>query len=74
MTNDALVTVYYANGIWVAGSNSYKGLYYSTDGMTWTQSNYTSGHFNSVYYANEIWITGSNDDGLYYSVDGMTWT
>ena len=62
-----LDSVYYANGIWVAGSNSDNGLYYSADGMTWTQSNQTNGGFRPVYYANGIWITGSSGNGLYYS-------
>ena len=36
--------------IWVAGSaDSSKGLYYSLDGKTWTQSNITSGDFITVY-------------------------
>ena len=67
------MSVYYANGVWVAGCTGTKGLYYSTDGMTWTQSNVTSVTGNSVYYANGIWVAGSGK-GLYYSTDGMTWT
>ena len=66
-------TVYNANGIWVAGSNS-TGLYYSTDGKTWTQSNITSGRFTTVYNANGIWVAGGSNTGLYYSTDGKTWT
>ena len=45
----------------------------STGGMTWTQSNITSGDFNSVYYGNNIWVAGSGD-GLWHSTDGKTWT
>ena len=60
ITNGIFNSVYYANNIWVAGSNN--GLYYSTDGKTWTQSNITSNTFYSVYYANGIWVAGS-----YYS-------
>ena len=59
-------TVYYANGIWVAGSD-YRGLWWSTDGKAWTQG--TGGNktytFNSVYYANGIWVAGSGDHGLF---------
>jgi len=40
------------NDIWVACSN--KGLYYSTDGKTWTQSNITDGYFYSVYGGKSI--------------------
>ena len=64
-----------ANGItnidlrlWVASSSG-NGLYYSTDGESWTQSNITSGDFNLVYHANGLWISGR-----YYSTDGKNWT
>ena len=71
---DIFECVYYDNGIWVAGSKN-NGLYYSTDGMTWTRSNNTSNTFNCVYYDNGIWVAGSDSNkGLYYSTDGMTWT
>ena len=67
------MALYYANGTWVAGSDGGKGLYYSTNGKTWTQSNVKSDSFNSVYYANGIWVAGSGS-ALYYSTDGMSWT
>ena len=67
ITSGNFYCVYCANGIWVAGSYSGKGLYYSTDGKTWTQSNITSGDFYSVYYANGIWVACSYSKGLYYS-------
>ena len=60
--------VYYANGIWVAGSRQH-GLWRSTDGKAWTQG--TGGNetysFNDVYYANGIWVAGCTDGGLWYS-------
>ena len=60
-------TATYANGIWVAGSGN-RGLYYSQDGITWTQSNLTSGIFNTATYANGIWVASSGSSrGLYYS-------
>ena len=58
--------VYNANGIWVAGSTN--GLYYSEDGITWTESNITSGYFECIYNANGIWVTGGDKYGLYYSI------
>lgn len=64
--------IYYANGIWVAVTDN--GIYYSTDGMNWEQSNITTGRFYLAYNANGIWVAGSEDNGLYYSTDGMTWT
>ena len=45
--------------------------------MTWTQSNITTGVFDSIHNANGIWIAGNISDsttGLYYSTDGKTWT
>jgi hypothetical protein len=41
ITNEAFISIYNANGIWVASSYNYYGLYYSTDGKNWTQSNIT---------------------------------
>ena len=61
--------------IFVASSyNSNRGLYYSTDGKVWTQSNINSGGFDTVYYSNGIWVVCSDDEGLYYSIDGKVWT
>ena len=66
--------VYNANGIWVVTSKNNQGLYYSTDGKTWEQSNRTDIAFKSVYNANGIWVAGTgNGFGLYYSTDGKTW-
>ncbi len=73
-----------ANDVWVTGEfgqNNYcTGLYYSTDGKTWTQSNVVSGSFEFIVNANGLWVAGSNghstysNRGLYYSTDGKTWT
>ena len=57
-----------ANGVWVAGSGTGAGLYYSVDGKTWTQSNITRGGFRTVANANGVWVAGSAATGLYYSV------
>ena len=70
--DDEFNSVYYGNNTWVAASIN--GLYYSTDGKSWTQSNITSVRFNSVYYGNNIWVAGGYYYGLYYSTDGKTWT
>ena len=52
-----------------------QGGYEFPNGMSWTQSNITSGYFNSVYNANGIWVAGSGSSrGLYYSTDGKNWT
>ena len=78
VTSTTIYTVYYANGIWVAGgyypTDPHNcGLYYSTDGKTWAQSNIIDDSINSVHYGNGIWVACSTK-GLYYSTDGMTWT
>ena len=71
-----------ANGVWVAGSGAHDGLggisvsvglRYSTDGMTWKDSNVQSGFFSCIYNANGIWVAGGSN-GIYYSTDGKTWT
>ena len=65
--------VYYANGIWVAGSE-YTGLWWSTDGRNWSKgSGAASDTFLTVYYANGIWVAGSEYTGLWWSTDGKSW-
>ena len=67
--------LYYGDDIWVLSKNN-SGLYYSTDGKTWTQSNANNGTFYDIHYANGIWVacSGISITGLYYSTDGKTWT
>ena len=43
-------------------------------GRFWTQSNITSGDFESATYANGIWVASNYSKGLCYSQDGITWT
>ena len=72
-TNRSFNSVYYADGIWVACGS---GLYYSTDGITWTRNsnNIASENFNYVYNANSLWVLSSKSNkGLYYSTDGKWW-
>lgn len=64
--------VHNGNGLWVAGAID-NGLYYSQDGMTWTQSAMKTGSFTTVHYAEGMWIAGSAN-GTYYSEDGINWT
>ena len=70
-------TVYYGNGIWVAGSNAH-GLWWSTDGKSWTQETgddiLTVQTIYTVHYANGIWVAGSSGYGLWWSTDGKNWT
>ena len=68
-------TVYYANGIWVAGNNNAEGLWWSTDGKNWTQgTGVDTIRFETVYYANGIWVAGSYNDSIWWSTDGKSWT
>jgi hypothetical protein len=66
--------VYYGNNIWVGGSYS-NGLFYSTDGIHWTQSNITSGSFRDLKYGGSKWVAAEDvvHNGVYYSTDGKTW-
>lgn len=68
-------TVYYGDGLWVAGSESH-GLWWSEDGKDWTQvSGATASYtFNNVYYGNGLWVAGSFGNGLWWSEDGKAWT
>ena len=67
----------FANGKWVAATKD--GIYYSTDGETWTAGSWKLELYN-VDYFNGLWIatgpsnTTYNRSGIYYSVDGITWT
>ena len=71
MTSGNFYFLYNTNNIWVTGGSD-TGLYYSTDGITWTQSNVTSGSFHSARNANGLWVAVSNL-ASYYSTDGMSW-
>lgn len=67
-------SIYYANGIWVAGSS--KGLWWSIDKISWNSVSDTMTESfavrYSIYYANGIWVAGSSA-GLWWSTDGMSW-
>ena len=66
----------YANGLWVACSDSSNGLYWSEDGKTWTLSNISGVSFpGGARYANGLWVACCGDNyGLCWSEDGKTWT
>jgi hypothetical protein len=44
------------------------GLYYSTDGINWIQTNVTSGTLAGAQYSKGIWVAGAYGPGLIYSV------
>ena len=66
-------TPVYANGLWVAGSNS-NGMWWSEDGKAWTQGTGGSNGMNKPVYANGLWVAGSNSNGMWWSEDGKAWT
>lgn len=59
-----------ANGIWVACCNE-TGVWYSEDGRTWTQSNFTSRCFG-ISFGKGVWVAAASTSR--YSTDGKTWT
>lgn len=56
----------YALGIWIASANN-RGLWYSTDGYTWSRSNITSGTPTNAKYADGVWVV-TNTSGYYSTV------
>lgn len=73
------------SGIWVgcqsnATSSSVSdviyGLFYSTDGVNWNQSNISYGSYErgARCDANGFWVACSKDSGLYYSTNGKNWS
>ena len=73
-TNIYFPSMHHAKGIIIGGTES-KGLYYSMDnGVTWVQSNISSGKFKYIYYANGVFLTWDLTTSLYYSYDWKTWT
>jgi hypothetical protein len=82
-TNEFIYTVgtkvnkcVYNEVIYVAGSYSTKGIYYSTDGKTWSKSTITNNlncDFNCIDNYSPRMIAGSAGYGIYYSYDGITW-
>ena len=71
---DATTNVYditFGNGLYVAATKI--GIYYSTDGRTWTQSNVTC-LTKQIVYNGSIFVAVTSSYGAYYSTDGRTWT
>lgn len=71
--NASVYAVDYNDGLYVV-SMSGNGLYYSTDGMTWTQGNIKDVTFCCFAYHDGLWLAGGQGNGgIYYSTDGKTW-
>lgn len=72
--DDNIENIFNANGLWVAGGS--KGVYYSTNGKEWEQSNVVGESIfaKDFVYGNGVWVaTCGNHYGPYYSTDGKTW-
>ncbi|HQM85998.1 MAG TPA: hypothetical protein PLD55_15065, partial [bacterium] len=75
----------YDNKMWLIGGiifNDYAGtskndVWYSTDGVNWTEATSNSGitaggGYSSVVFDNKMWVIGTNK--AWYSTDGINWT
>lgn len=71
-------TVQYIDELWVAykkvGSARNSGLWYSEDGINWSQSNINSGKVFGVSKSTNKWVAIHPTTGIYYSEDGKTYT
>ena len=62
------------NGLWVVGSSTHGGLYYSSDLKVWTKSDAPSSDCWQMYSNDEMIISSFYDvKEMYYSTDGKTW-
>lgn len=68
-TNDFAGTTE-GNGI-VAATAS--GVYYSSNGRGFTETDSGAVNFTCCHYANGIFVAGSDTNGLYWSEDGRVW-
>jgi hypothetical protein len=85
-------SVVFNNMIWIiggigqqgAGSSFYNDVWYSSDGIIWTQATASAGFsprycLSSTVFDNKIWVIAGEDSSnmrgdAWYSVDGVTWT
>jgi photosystem II stability/assembly factor-like uncharacterized protein len=72
-------SIWYNEGMWVAGAGFDTGIWYSTDGKVWQRTNVTDGICIAIY-TGSLWIASKADangsivgKGLLYSTDGITW-
>lgn len=77
-TNANNVFVGYGNGVYVAGESVSTITYYSTDTITWTDTNRTVGSsrvdpHTRIYYSNNVFITTSSTNRLVTSTNGVEW-
>jgi len=59
------------DSLWLAGSDG-RGIWWSTDGTSWTKGTGTSGGaYRTIAYHDGLYLAGAN--GLYSSTDGKNW-
>ncbi len=71
-----LSTIVYGNNIFVAQDANYSGkLLYSTDAITWYETNIESqtDYFHSIIYDNNKFIAINRKGHIFYSTDGIQW-
>lgn len=71
-------TVQYIDELWVAytkeNASEGSGLWYSEDGINWSQSNINSGRIYGIAKSANKWVVIHLTTGIYYSEDGKTYT
>ena len=79
LAGDALLSVVYANGLFVTVGREEYSIYTSEDGDTWTlrkgnDTNITTRTFRKIVYSDNLFVTVGNNGRIYSSEDGLTWT
>lgn len=70
------INIKHINGLFITGTNSNGGTWYSEDGMNWVKTNVPDSIYLNIRCINGKWIgVGSplDDYIFYYSDDGKTW-
>ena len=70
--NARVLAFYYANGVWLL-SMANVGIYWSTDGKVWNDSNVTFNRYSYFIYSNGIWMVEGVSRGCWWSEDGKNW-
>lgn len=55
------------------GGTINNGLWYSNDGIAWTQSKVIDKTWNCLYYLNKRFFAGASNAGIWYSDNGIDW-
>lgn len=64
----------FVDGLWVSGSTSGSGLYWSDDGKDWNSVASTYGQaIHSLEYNDGLWLACTSSKGVMWSNDGKNW-